>query len=467
MNNPKIDPNADNGVNPLDTLDFDINTLIPQKEFNWETVEGIDSIHNSVMKAYGNVASDFSKRIDKIEGKVASYDCAITDSLGRCVDNLATNVDTIDSGIADSLCLATDGLCETYGNGIAANQWWIVYRQCEDGLYHPFLESISSYPVGYEAYGPFKDCSVFRIDLPKTLAVLPSKQSSSPSADPDMINRVNGLYQEQLSLLQNVYYPGYQEGQGEDDLGGCGPLSSCPLKVEAPTSDCKPQRNGVIMPGRAGCYETWYPDTCLEVNVIAKDADGTPFYKVVNDDQIFYQPWIKKEVCTNEIYPIVGIPVPIEQPNQNGSPGTIQIPEQQTLPINPPNSSVPVTPISNGPNTGSNISSCPAPIIQNVVNVAPCEQSQSPGGSTTVTVEATDFAKLIGVIQDCCSKLGKQSESSSKGIASDIEYSYSESGQERIDTFLQSNGLDRMEKLLPDTIGDAMNQLLDKLNGDY
>lgn len=467
MTDIPIDPNESNGVNPLNTLDFDINTMIPQKDFNWDTVDGIDSINNSIQKAYGNVTADLTKRVDTITGKVASYDCAITDSLGRCIDNVSSNTDNIDAGIVDSLCLATDGLCETYGSGIGEVKWWIIYRQCDDGLYHPFLEPSTSGPIGYEVYGPFADCSPFRIDIAKTMAILPPKETSSPSGSATVDLRVQGLYAEQLAYLQNVLYPGYQEGQGEDGSGMCGPLSDCNWSIKAPIKSCSPQKYGATMPGREGCYEIWYPDTCDEVTEIAKDPDGRPYFRVVNNSKKYYEPWTKKEVCIDSSIPDVGIPNPIITPIQEGGSTAVPPSQQPTIPTNPPSSGVTTPPPSNGSNSSTSVSSCPTPVIQNVVNVAPCQDSGSSGSGQSINVEPTDLNQLIDAIRECCTKLSSKSEVKTDGIASDIEYLYSDSGQDRIDLFLQSNGLDRLEKLLPDTIGQGVSQLLDKINGEY
>lgn len=460
MSGKPIDPNESNGVNPLNTLDFDINSLIPQKEFNWDTVEGIDSINNSIMKAYGNITTDLSNRVDKLQTKVASYDCSITDSLGRCIDNLSSNADNIDAGIAESLCLATDGLCETYGNGIGSANWWIIYRQCEDGLYHPFLEKTTSSPVGYEAYGPFIDCSPFRIDIAKTMAVMGPKETSLPSQDQELQMRILGLYDEQLSYLKNVLYPGYVEGQGEDGNGSCGPLSDCNAVI-APNINPPSGKNP------ANKLPSVYPEgmvpslSCppgVKCSSLGYDKDGYPFYIDADTGVVHYDiniTWIPNENNTTP-----NIQFPISEPNQEGSPPAVSIPEQQTIPINPPNSSIVIPPTPNGPNTNVNLSSCPAPIIQNVVNVAPCQDGSSGATTTQTQNEPVNLSKLIAVIQDCCSKLSEKTSASANGVASDIEYIYSDSGQAKIDSVLLAQGLQSYDQQLPSTIGVALKDLM-------
>ena len=455
-----IDPNADNGVNPLNALDFDINSLIPQKEFNWDTVEGIDSINNSVMRAYGNVTSDLSKRIDTLATKVAANDCAITDSLGRCLDNLSVNVDNIGSGIADNLCKRADGLCDTYGNGVGEVKWWIIYRQCEDGLYHPFLETATSPPVGYESYGPFIDCSPFRIDMSKTLAVIPPKQESGPSQDQDLQMRILGLYQEQLSYLKNVLYPGYQEGQGEDGSGMCGPLSDCNAVI-APNINPPSGKNP------ANKLPSVYPEgmvpslSCppgVKCSSLGYDKDGYPFYIDADTGVVHYDisiTWIPNENNTTP-----NIQFPISEPNQEGSHPAVSIPEQQTLPTYPPNSTITSPPSDNGDNLPYPVSSCPAPIVQNVVNVAPCSSGAGGTSDGTINVQGTDLTQLIDAIRSCCDKLTKGATADIDGVASDIEYIYSDSGQARIDSVLLAQGLQSYDQQLPSTIGVALKDLM-------
>jgi phosphoglycolate phosphatase-like HAD superfamily hydrolase len=462
MNDPKAqDPNEGNGVNPLDQLPFDVNSLIPYSQFNWDIIEDIDGTHKSIMQAYSNTASSLKNKADKISERIADQDRLITESLQRRVDRVSDSIALADAQIVNQLNNGLNALNEIPQSPKGVKGWYIVYRGCDDGLFYPNGEVLTAGPLGKEWYGPFKSCFPLVIFRQKLDEIIPPRANEFTSPVPGIQDALDRLYQEGLDWL-TTNNPGYNEA---DDLAqglncgiyyisGCGfnnppePPKPPPPKPPEPPPPPPPPPPDCITP--IGDYRTDtiyrilcppYATDCVKLGVW---EGGRPYWEDSKGEK-HWDPVVLFDKCVTEPpKPPVDPPLPPDPPKPPPPPRPPRPPEPPKPPVVvdppicppvapcPPVTECPRNPVD--PPTGPREPTCPPPVI----NIPPCPEPQ-----ITVNVEG---------------KGGSSDESKCRG---DLEYLYSDDGQERIDTFLEAQGLSVYETQLPDTLGVAIQKLLD------
>jgi hypothetical protein len=150
-------------MNPLNEIPFDINTLIPYTEFNWDTVQGIDDIHKDVENVWKRYVTTRAKDIAKIEEHTNNVDAQILDQSQQALQTINNTLDAVDSRIISHNEAMISPLAAVYGLPAQELQWWVVFRQIKCGEYHPFLEQWAITPTGKEAYGPYEyPCALAR-----------------------------------------------------------------------------------------------------------------------------------------------------------------------------------------------------------------------------------------------------------------------------------------------------------------
>lgn len=80
--------------NPIDAMPFDVHSLIPYTEFNWDTVQGIDRVITDINKAEGRLTSGLAKNISKVQ----SVNGGVVTKLAK---NLADRTAKVQSVVTD------------------------------------------------------------------------------------------------------------------------------------------------------------------------------------------------------------------------------------------------------------------------------------------------------------------------------------------------------------------------------
>jgi len=430
--------NAANGVNPLNDLSFDINTLIPQTMFNWDCVEGIDCIHDSVMKAYGEVATNGVGKLNTIIDRVKGVDSTIVDTLGRQVNDVGATVDTVDKTIADKLGCAVNEFTDQYGNCVSHKQWYIVYRECQDGVWYPVIEQATSPPSGMESYGPFLDCWPLAYDTDSLLTLTVPHSSGLTSGDPVLQTLLESYYQTQLEVIKTQVSSSFVEGMGSQNDGTCGTIKSL---------GC------VILPNVPSLYHSdsnqiYSPNKSIQINI----PSNPPTSSDGSNSSISISNPISGN--TNTINAPINIDNPVVMP---------------TTPISTPNTCCP--PIICPPTTvvnnyGTQSQGQMETQTQSQIQSEAQQQAQSQtagasvsGANVNVKTGDVSLSDIASVLTNCCKSLTTTiSESSNATASGDLQYLYSDVGQARIDTFLEDNGISAFEPSVPDTVGDSVQQ---------
>src|SRR5579871_1873202 len=88
--------------NPLDKAPFDINSLIPYAEFNWDTIQGLDRVVKDVNIAQSRITTGVAKNITKVQNvvkpvvmKIATVQANNVKSLTNAVANVQDNVKAV------------------------------------------------------------------------------------------------------------------------------------------------------------------------------------------------------------------------------------------------------------------------------------------------------------------------------------------------------------------------------------
>lgn len=426
----------ENGVNPLNTLSFDINTLIPFNEFNWDTIDGMDAVHNSIMKSYGSLTQQLAKSIDNASANVAQIDTNLTATLERGVNSVADHVGAADTSIINSLDSSLNSLTPQYGTGIGSRLWYIIYHCAANGDCWPWAEQTTSPPAVGEWYGPFPDGFLFCWKSYETAQIIHGHQIAYPGDRASNQAALINLYESAANEWQQLH-PTWNRGDGD----GSGNtvydiISHYPCKLDIPSVGPPPSSIPVgpvvppivppirYPPPPPGCeYILNCPigKTCTTLDY---DENGAPYYIDVAAPGVRVP--LKPDIVCKALQPPIDLPPVIIPPV-----------------IIPPVVIPPVTTV------------CPAPII----NVPPCP---IPVVNVPAHLDQTiDLSKLVNAINELC-KCFPKAESASGG--SDLQYLYSDAGQERIDTFLDSSGLSNYDQDFSNTFGEGIEFALSEVN---
>lgn len=439
-----------NGINPLDTLSYDVNTLMPYNEFNWDTVDGIDDVHRSIMKSYGAITNDIAKDTAKIEANIAQHDANIASSLDRSIDNLSSGVNASDAGITTSIVEKLSPLVENYGNGIGPLGWYVVYRCLSTGQYGPLLESATQAPVNKEAYGPFEHCWPLMQIIKSNRDLLPLLDHDRHAPDLGLNTLLRMSYDAEIEKLKHDNPTGWQgyltgpQGVCEAFFGegiNCDGSEPPQPPVEPPVVEPpKPPQNcqwKIICPPLLQCRSTGW-----------EDPIGW-FYTTYDEPN-------RKVQTTAILVSVLDPSEPCVEPPQPPPKPPVEPPPPQP-PVEPP---LPCEKLVICPPTQivNNFPAMTKEQMQTQVQSQTQTQAQTQSNAQSVTVNpvaqlSVDLAKVVDAINGLCACFNKPQVSLGGG---DLEYLYSDAGQARIDSFLDNDGLLGYDEQLPRTIGEAV-----------
>ena len=450
----RIDPNAVNSINPLDELPYDINTLIPFSEFNWDTIAGMDDIHNDVMKSYSSLASQLADEVGKIEERVGIIDANVVNSLDRQTTMIADNVTAIDTKVLNTLEDATSCFQDEYGNCISELQWYIVNREIEGIGCQWVLEKASSPPLGRESYGPFKDCNPIMLGGPLLQQALPTRNRCNCQTDPMIQQKLNSMYAMNVDAII-----GYSQGQwreGEDIIFSTGNRCVSPIVLTpgGMIQDCSipttsPDVNecaywGVIGPDES---QTGKCPPNIECDGIGFFPDGRAYYiEKLTGNLISYPKCDIRKPNIPEVY------TP-NDPNPPAKPPVDETPLPQPLPPNPNRGDNPTTVV------------CPNPVIVNPVVCPPTTVNNITNEAARESTLPNDFQELIAVLKECCETLkGNREGSKAEATGSDFQYLFADDSIKRMDSFFAKNDLMEYADNFPKDISKAIKTSLLKVN---
>ena len=442
--------NEANGQNVLNTLDFDVNTLIPQNDFNWEIVEGMDQIDQSIAQSYGKVASDIAKGLGKIEERIDVVDSNIEGSLDRQIATTESSINTLDTNLLTQMEIPLACMMDAYGNCISEVNWYVVLRET-DGPYCMWtMEPTNSPPLGREAYGPYRD-SIPLLVLGNGLTdLLPKRSFCQCPLDKNLQLTLNLAYQQGVDTLNTTYAGSWTEGSNRAPLTGNiydkpfaltagGLVQECVVNPPLP-----PIALCVDVPG--GVYPYGTPIACppgYNCTEIGRDANGKAYFVPEGSSSRIYLPCYDDEPPREP---------PVYPPNDP--------PITPPLPPKEPPSEPPVIPPIYPP-VYPPTDKCPDPVIVNPVVCPPSSVTNVTNNYEQKEGEEINLDKLILTIQTCCENVTEALKGGKSGNgSSDLDFLYSEDGRARINSFLETNNLSEQAARFPNTLGDAIANLV-------
>ena len=423
-----VDPNLGNGVNPLDNVEFDVNTLIPFSEFNWDTIDGMDNVNTSIMNTYGTITTDLAAKVNKATAKVADCDSVVVKNLAAQVTRVEDAVEKIDNNIKSIMSGQIQPQLEAYGQGLCDRNHYLIYREINDGSWYPIMEPATSPPVGREAYGPFCDLAILNSIDAQIRELIPAKAKPLLTADIGIQAALMRMYQEaELASRQDATgvassVLGSHEGLiCDDDI----PLEGhpyCPVLHIAP---------GFATPiGYRLIGNEYWADT-----VMAR-------YELIDDKGGKQPPPIKPRIDPPIIDPLIEPPADCEIKSKAVA---------ECCPDVCPPSVVHNYGDNNVINTGPPID----PLKKDKQPEDDCKrEARIKIKGMDISTCDVDLGLLALSMQECCESL------TARGGGGDVEYLYSDVGQARIDTFLDNNGLQQYGELVPQTLGAAVEKYI-------
>jgi hypothetical protein len=174
---------------PVDTLldsvfgkvGVDVNDLRAYDELNWDAVNGIDDVSKRIANVQGSIAKSLETRINKAWETTDNVDGTLQSSIvGRILTPQQT-VEELHSALANDLVNRVGAIAPGYlGNGSSFGNY-VVYRPKADVGYVPGIETLSGYPTGFEAYGPF---GTITREQQQIVASLPTRPLSAVIQNP-------------------------------------------------------------------------------------------------------------------------------------------------------------------------------------------------------------------------------------------------------------------------------------------
>ena len=240
------DPNEDNGINPLDRLPFDVNTLMPFSEFNWDCVDGLDSCHNSIMRAYGSVATDLASKTAKVTERITDQDRLIQESLQRRIDRVSDTITSVDSQIVNNISASASAVSSGLANPANPLRWYIVYYECDDGRSYPVFEHISAAPLNREAYGPFLDCRPLVALIPDLHNIAMLQMGLRQYPENSIQQQLNTLYNYGVSFIGQTD-PNYHDYDSQSEASDCAIYDMTLCHRHVSTTDNRTTFTGLYM----------------------------------------------------------------------------------------------------------------------------------------------------------------------------------------------------------------------------
>jgi hypothetical protein len=435
-----IDPNSANGKNPLDTLSFDVNTLIPHKEMNWDVIEGIDDIHNSIMRGYSNVASGLVNEIGKIEKKVELIDKPIKESLNRQTDRVGEGITSIDTKIVNTIEGKLIPLCDKYGYCQQGFAWWLFWREGQDGKWYPYLEWGGGGPQGKEYYGPFYSWYPLLIDRRRFDSIVTIHDIDNPRSNQTTQNMLTNLYNDSLANLgvtpnQNgeVTIPGVDNGSygpvidiTNFVINGGSTIGSNLVNTDIQNDNSSNLQNGA--------------QNINEVNSLT-------ISDIITQNPLTDNP---QSTYSSESLPL-SVPLPIlgQQTLNNDDNASVQLPqpnnELNSIVSNPLYNDIPSLAIG-ATNNGRNEVESP---------------NTNPDNSTRANTMDGTLLPVASTLEQCCSSLQEIARAANQALGmGDLEYLYSEEGEKRIRKVLDDNGMSQYEDMMPSTVGQSIERVM-------
>jgi hypothetical protein len=149
--------------NPLNELPFDLNTLIPFSEFNWDTIDGLDQIHKDITTIHGNILKSMMKPIAKADAATAAIGVANANNAINGLTTVQNAIAPIDSNIQTSISTNAAPLLTQYGSTSNEGQYYIVMRYTDCGNVGAFIEQWITPPTDRVSYGPYGDLCTLRL----------------------------------------------------------------------------------------------------------------------------------------------------------------------------------------------------------------------------------------------------------------------------------------------------------------
>lgn len=144
-------------MNPLNNLPFDINTLIPETQFNWDVVEGMDAIHNDTQKVYERITTSISTPLDQVVSNQTAFDQDRQRQLTAAISPIEEHITNFDRQVTDTIDSSLQNQITRQGLPGAVEMYWLVMREQPDGKYTGLIERSAAPPSDNEWYGPYQN----------------------------------------------------------------------------------------------------------------------------------------------------------------------------------------------------------------------------------------------------------------------------------------------------------------------
>lgn len=148
---------------PLDDLPFDIHTLIPYEQFNWDCVEGLDCVYKDIQAVYSSITSHLGKGIDSVQYIVDGIMGVLLDHYSGSTETATSMLTVIQSDLEKHIKLGLSGVTSAPSVSAAYRQPYIVYREDECKRFLPMVELWPNTPTEVEFYGPYKNQAILRM----------------------------------------------------------------------------------------------------------------------------------------------------------------------------------------------------------------------------------------------------------------------------------------------------------------
>jgi len=139
----------------LNDLDFDINTLIPYDQFNWDCVDGIQCVIDDVNKVMATLAGQIAIGLATVETTYASVINQLQNHVVGSIDFARLIPESIQRDLQAYISAQIAGLPQSGGMGSKPLRAWIVFRETGGGQLYPVVEIWDDLPIGVIGFGPF------------------------------------------------------------------------------------------------------------------------------------------------------------------------------------------------------------------------------------------------------------------------------------------------------------------------
>lgn len=345
--------------NPLDNLPFDINSMIPQTEFNWDCVDGIDQVHKDILQMWEKAVIAATAPLAKVVASTQGIGTNISNFAAAQLPKVQDTINQIDGSIANNLSTRVAPYTAQLGTAGSGSYYWIVARKHVDGNYYYRVEQWSVAPPDVVAYGPYDNQCILYVVLCAQVGASTPHQTP-PQPDTALAQDIASKYQQYLS-------------SGQYDLVNCTPTTYCataPVPVEDIPTGIPPklppttQPPPYILKGRFGgdCNKflsmTWVHSDTLDAELRNQGYKYPDVPALYNEEGL----WLSQDgwnAFNTLCHDITIQPPPVPPP-------VIKPPEPQPIPP-------PVPPIINPPPPPppKECPPCPQPIPQPIIQREP------------------------------------------------------------------------------------------------